>query len=131
MAQILGLALLLVGASFMLVAGVGVVRMPDLFTRMHASTKSATMGVSCVMLGAALHFGDLAIAARALAVVLFMLVTAPVAAHMIGRAAYLSGVPLWEGTLSDDLRGQYDPQTHALASQPDADRPDNAPTLGS
>jgi multicomponent Na+:H+ antiporter subunit G len=51
-------------------------------------------------------------------VVVFVFVTAPVGAHMIGRAAYLSGVPLWEGTLSDDLKGRYDAQTHSLASGP-------------
>jgi multicomponent Na+:H+ antiporter subunit G len=117
----IGSGLMLVGAFFMLVAAVGVVRMPDLFSRMHSSTKSATLGVGCLLLGAALHFGDVAIAARALAIVVFMLVTAPVAAHMIGRAAYISGVPLWKGTLSDDLHGQYNPETHALASSPDHD----------
>jgi multicomponent Na+:H+ antiporter subunit G len=68
------------------------------------------------MLGLALHFNDLAISARALAVVVFIFVTAPVAAHMIARAAYFSGVPLWEGTLSDDLEGRYDERTHTLHS---------------
>jgi multicomponent Na+:H+ antiporter subunit G len=118
MAAIISWALILVGAVFMLLAGVGVFRMPDVFTRMHSSTKSATLGVGCVLLGAALYFNDLAIAARAIAVVVFVFVTAPVAAHMIGRAAYLSGVPLWEGTLSDDLKGRYHAKTHALASGP-------------
>jgi multicomponent Na+:H+ antiporter subunit G len=109
-------ALLLIGASFMLIAAIGVVRMPDLFTRMYSSSKSTTLGVGCLMLGAAVHFADLAVTMRALAVVLFLFVTAPVAAHMIARAAYFSGVSLWEGTLSDELRGQYDTQTHQLDS---------------
>jgi hypothetical protein len=51
-------------------------------------------------------------------VVVFIFVTAPVAAHMLGRAAYVSGVPLWEGTLSDDLKGRYHATTHSLASGP-------------
>jgi multicomponent Na+:H+ antiporter subunit G len=109
---------MLVGAVFMLLAAVGVYRMPDVFTKMHSSTKSATLGVGCLMLGAALHFDDIVIGARALAVVVFVFVTAPVAAHMMGRAAYVSGVPLWEGTLSDDLKGRYHATTHSLASGP-------------
>jgi hypothetical protein len=59
-----------------------------------------------------LRFNDFAIAVRALAIVVFMFSTAPVAAHMIGRAAYLSGVPLWEGTLSDEMHGCYDAETY-------------------
>jgi multicomponent Na+:H+ antiporter subunit G len=46
-----------------------------------------------------------------------MFTTTPVSAHMIARAAYLSGVPLWEGTLSDEMRGRYDPETHALSGE--------------
>jgi len=120
MAAGLSQALMVIGALFMLVAAIGVARMPDVFMRMHSSTKSATLGAGCLLAGAALHFNDLAVAVRALAIVVFLFSTAPVAAHMVGRAAYLSGVPLWEGTLSDDLRGCYDPATHRLASSPPA-----------
>ena len=116
MAQALSLVFLLVGAAFTLVAAIGVVRMPDLFTRLHCSTKSATLGVGFMMVGAAVHFNEASLWARALAVVLFFFATAPVAAHMIGRAAYFSGVLLWRGTLSDELKGRYDATTHSLAS---------------
>jgi multicomponent Na+:H+ antiporter subunit G len=116
MAQTVSAALLLVGATFMLVAALGVLRMPDLFMRLHCSTKSATLGVGCVMLGAAVHFGEFAIWVRAVAVVVFFCVTAPVAGHVLGRAAYLARVPLWEGTLSDELDGCYSRETHILAS---------------
>jgi len=119
MAESISLILMLLGALFMLLAAIGLARMPDLFMRMHSSTKSATLGVGCIMLGAALYFNDFAIAVRALAIVVFLFATAPVAAHMIGRAAYLSGVPLWEGTLSDEMRGRYDAETHILASPTD------------
>lgn len=108
--------LFLVGAFFMLVAALGVVRFPDLFMRLHSNTKSATLGVGCIMLGTAIHFGTSRFAVQALAIILFLLITAPVAAHLLGRAAYLSGVPLWEGTLSDELRGRYHPITHDLVS---------------
>jgi multicomponent Na+:H+ antiporter subunit G len=117
-AEGISLGLLLLGSIFMLLAAIGLVRMPDVLMRLHSSTKSATLGVGLIMLGVALFFNDFAIGVRALAIVIFMFSTAPVAAHMIGRAAYLSGVPLWEGTLSDEMRGHYDPETHALAGEP-------------
>jgi multicomponent Na+:H+ antiporter subunit G len=108
--------LLLIGTVFMLLGCLGLVRMPDLFTRMQAATKTVTLGIGCMFLGVAFHFGDLSVTTRALAVVVFFFITVPVAAHMIARAAYWVGVPLWEHTLYDELRGQYDPQSHALAS---------------
>lgn len=126
MGTIVSGALILIGALFMLLAAVGLVRMPDLFTRMHATTKSTTLGVGCLMLGVAIYFGDLAIAARALAVVAFVFVTAPVAGHLVARAAYFSDTPRWEGTLSDALQGRYDAKSHILHShdhQPDPEAP--------
>lgn len=110
--------LVITGAVFMFLAGLGIVRMPDLFLRMSATTKAATLGVSSMLLALAVYFGRLDIASRALATIAFLLLTAPIAAHMIGRAAYFAGVPLWERTEIDDLGGRYDPNTHALGSHP-------------
>jgi multicomponent Na+:H+ antiporter subunit G len=118
MAESISHVLLLLGAIFMLLASIGLVRMPDVLMRLHSSTKSATLGAGLIMLGVALFFNDFAIAARGFVIVIFLFSTAPVAAHMIGRAAYLSGVPLWEGTLSDEMRGRYDPHTHTLSGMP-------------
>lgn len=122
MAQNLSLAFMLIGAAFMLIAALGVVRLPDLFMRLHASTKSATLGVGCLMVAAALRFGSLSITTRAAAVVVFLFLTAPVGAHVLGRAAYFARVPLWDQTLGDELRGHYDGTTHALRG-PDVPRP--------
>jgi multicomponent Na+:H+ antiporter subunit G len=110
------LLLLFVGSAFLLLAAVGVVRMPDLFSRMQAATKAATLGAACMLSAVAFHFDDFGVTIRALLVVAFVFLTAPVAAHMIARAAYFIGVPLWEGAVVDELRGRYDPQTHKLAS---------------
>jgi multicomponent Na+:H+ antiporter subunit G len=93
-----------IGAFFILIAGLGLVRMPDLFLRMSASTKAATLGVGCTLLGVALYFGDFATFIRAGAIITFLLLTAPIAAHLLGRAAYQDGVLLWKGTVFDDLR---------------------------
>lgn len=116
MEKILSEILMLIGAIFMLIASLGIVRLPDIFMRMHSNTKSATLGVFFVMMGLALHFADFSIFIRALSVVLFFMITAPVAAQIIARAAYFSGIPLWKGTLSDALKGQYNAVTHRLST---------------
>jgi multicomponent Na+:H+ antiporter subunit G len=121
-------ALLLIGAIFMVLAAIGLVRMPDVFMRMQTNTKSATLGVGCVFLAVALHFGDLSVSARAFSVVLFTFLTAPVAAHALGRAAYIADQPLWEKTVIDELRGQYDRQTHRLKSRAEDTEPHDRST---
>lgn len=92
----------------MLVAAIGLLRLPDLYTRMHAVTKAGTLGIGLVLIAAALAFGDLSVATRAFVALLFVLLTAPVSAHMIGRAGYLGSVPLWEETLFDHWQVGYD-----------------------
>ena len=104
---IISTLLITIGTFFILMAGLGLVRMPDLFMRMSASTKAATLGVGCTLLGVALYFGDFSTFIRAGAIIIFLLLTAPVAAHLIGRAAHQDGVPLWAGTQFDDLRRHY------------------------
>ena len=93
---------LLVGGLFCLVAAIGIIRFPDLFIRMHAATKTGTVGVSSVVVGMIIHFADITVTSRGLLVIAFFLLTAPVAAHMIGRAAYRSGVALWLLTRVDE-----------------------------
>ncbi len=90
-------AFLLLGGFFALVAGLGVLRLPDVFTRMHASTKAGTLGSSFILVGAAFHFGALTITAKVTLTILFILLTAPIAGHMIGRAAQRTGVKMWTG----------------------------------
>jgi len=106
MSERVGAALLVFGALFMLLAGLGLLRLPDLFMRLQAATKASTLGVACMLLGAAIHFQDLAVTTRALLTIAFFFLTAPVGAQMLARAAYAVGVPLWEGTLTDELRDQ-------------------------
>ncbi|TVR97776.1 MAG: monovalent cation/H(+) antiporter subunit G [Rhodospirillales bacterium] len=96
--------LLLAGAAFTFIAGLGVLRLPDIMIRMHASTKAGTLGTGLILLAVAVSYGTLSEASRAIAAIIFLLITAPVAAHMIGRAAYRSGVPLWDRTVVDEFR---------------------------
>ncbi len=107
---------LIFGAVFIFVGGIGMLRMPDIFLRMSATTKAATLGVGSMLLGTAVFFGELGVSSRAFAIFVFILATAPVAAHMIGRAAYSDGVPLWKGTVMDELRGKYDDERRRLSS---------------
>lgn len=118
MTEIISNILMLIGAIFFLLAAVGVLRMPDLFTRMQPATKGTTLGIACTLLAVAVHFGDSGVTARALAAIAFFFVTTPVTAHLIGRASYFVGVPLWKGTVMDELRGRYNPITHQLDDSP-------------
>lgn len=86
--------LIVLGGGFCAVAGIGTVRLPDVLLRMHASTKAGTLGTGLVLGGVALHFGETSVIAKAMLVVTFLLLTAPVAAHLVGRAAWRSGSPL-------------------------------------
>ncbi len=114
MGQIIGTILMVFGVFLILIAGIGLLRMPDLYLRMSAATKASTLGLGLILLGTAVYFGELGIASRAIATIIFVFLTAPVSAHMIGRAAYSNGVPLWEGTEVDELNGRYDEPNQTL-----------------
>ena len=94
----------IVGSSFAFLAALGVLRMPDVFTRMQASTKASTLGLGCLLIGAALQFADLASIIRVVSIGAFTLLTTPVSAHVIARASYLADIPLWDGTVLDERR---------------------------
>ena len=94
--------LILIGSGFALTASIGLIRLPDLYTRMHAASKAGTLG-SCVMLIAlAIYADDLAVTTRALGGVAFLLLTAPVSTHLLAKAAHASGLQLWDGSVADD-----------------------------
>lgn len=123
--ELLVAALVLGGAFFMLVAALGILRLPDLILRMHAATKAGALGAGLLLTAVAVFYGDSGVTVRALAGILFLLLTAPVASHAIGRAAYFQGIALWDRTAVDQLRGRYDPQAERLAG---LDEPAAAPT---
>ena len=86
MIEVLVGVFLLGGAGFVLIAAIGIVRLPDLLTRMHASTKAGTLGALLVLVGLGIHEGSAEVLSKVVATALFLLLTAPIAAHMIGRA---------------------------------------------
>lgn len=81
-----GCVVLLLGAAFTLVASIGVLRLPDLLTRMHAASKAGTVGGGLVLLAVALMCFDAGVALRAVVGIVFLLLTTPVAAHLLARA---------------------------------------------
>lgn len=100
-----GVLLILVGSLMSVVSAFGIIRLPDIYTRSHAATKSSTLAVLLSLLGAFLYFWahDGFFSIRILLGVVFVFLTAPVAGHLICRAAYRSGVKLAEGSGEDEL----------------------------
>jgi multicomponent Na+:H+ antiporter subunit G len=117
MTEIIVIILSSLGALFILLAAVGIVKMPDLYLRISVTTKAATLGIGLILLGAGIYFSDTAILARVIAIIVFMLLTAPVGAHMIGRASYFTGVKMWKNSKIDELEGKYDTKSHKLKSE--------------
>jgi multicomponent Na+:H+ antiporter subunit G len=103
MSALIAAALLLIGTLFCLVAAVGMLRLPDTLIRMHAATKAGTLGAGFILAAQAVATGELGTSLKVIAVISFLLLTAPVAAHLIGRAAYHRGIQLYKGTWLDEL----------------------------
>lgn len=97
---------LLLGSLVFLVAALGLLRFPDFYIRMSAATKAATLGLGLLLLGVALGFGEGLVAFKAVLLLVFLFSTAPIGATSLGRAACRSGVPLWERTHVDELKGR-------------------------
>ncbi len=103
MTEIITGILLLLGSFLCLMAALGIIRLPDPLIRMHAATKAGTLGVGLLIVAEAIFYQQLGISLRAATIILLLLLTTPVAAHLIGRAAYRSGVKLSRRTWIDEL----------------------------
>ncbi|MFD1769715.1 monovalent cation/H(+) antiporter subunit G [Sphingobacterium suaedae] len=108
-----------VGALSILFASIGILRMPDFYLRLSVTVKASTLGVGLLLICAAIMFPDVSVTTKAIAIIFFLIITAPIAAHMIGRAAYFTKTPLWKGTVVDELAGMYNEETHELESNGD------------
>ncbi|MBY5162639.1 monovalent cation/H(+) antiporter subunit G [Salsipaludibacter albus] len=113
--DVLAGTMMTVGCVLAVVATIGLQRFPDVFARMHAATKPATLGLALVLLGAALVVPDPGSRAKLVLVVILQTLTAPVGSHLVGRAAYRAGTELSEQTLVDELRDAVD----TTGSRPD------------
>lgn len=100
--------ILLIGACFALTASIGLLRLPDLYTRMHAASKAGTLGSGLALLALAVHSLEPSVVSRALAGIVFFLLTAPVSSHLLARAAYLTGTKPGPETVLDEYEGKVD-----------------------
>lgn len=103
-----------IGAIAILLAAIGLLRMPDLYLRLSVTTKAATLGIGLILIGAAFYFQNVGVTSRVLAIIFFTTVTAPVSAQLIGRAAYLIKTKMWPHTIINELEGMYDNTTDTL-----------------
>ena len=101
--QYLSAAVLVIGALFSLLAAVGILRLPDLFTRMHAASKAGAVGAGLALIAVALVSFNAPVNLRALLGVVFLLLTTPVSAHLLARAAYQAGIRPGPETTRNDL----------------------------
>lgn len=106
MSEIVVGILLLLGGGLGVIGSLGLVRMPDVLIRMHASTKIGTLSAGLILAASAVWFWDAGVTVRIILIVLFVLLTAPIGSHMIGRAAVRLGVPLYQPP--DKLTGNRD-----------------------
>lgn len=111
--NVLGELLMIVGACFALLAGIGIHRFPDIYSRMHAAAKSPTLGLMLVAIGAALRIRTLAAGVTLLLVVVLQILTAPVATHIVSRAVHLRGHVRLDGAdeLARDEQALADPSS--------------------
>ncbi|MFQ5588954.1 MAG: monovalent cation/H(+) antiporter subunit G [Nitrospiria bacterium] len=107
MSEWLTLLFLILGLFFIATGCLGLYRMPDVFCRMHATSKATTLGLVFILMATFVHLGFAAVGLKAVLAIVFAFLTAPVGAHLISRAAYQRGVKLHERSIVDELRALY------------------------
>jgi len=97
---IIGMALVTIGFAFQILGALGLIRLPDVYNRLQAATKSITMGAISIAIGVGIM--DTSLLAKSILVAVFLLITNPISSHAIARSAYRSKVPLWKGSVVDE-----------------------------
>ncbi|MGM0566403.1 MAG: monovalent cation/H(+) antiporter subunit G [Bacteroidota bacterium] len=108
------LLFLVIGTLFIFIASVGLLKMPDVYLRMSASTIAGTFGVASMLIAVAIFFGGLSLVLHVAGVIVFLILTVPVGAHMLGRTSHIIGLKMWDKTVSDDMKGKYNEETHGF-----------------
>ncbi len=115
------------GVAFMLVSAIGLIRLPDIFSRMHAAGKASTAGVSCLLLAAGIYFWDANLFWRMILLIVLIFATAPIATTAMARAAYRTGSLRQLNLNRDEMGGKALPAS-APQSAP-VDSPAQSPLL--
>ncbi|WP_294645021.1 monovalent cation/H(+) antiporter subunit G [Aureimonas phyllosphaerae] len=106
MGNLLAALFVILGALFALVASVGILRLPDFYTRVHAASKAGTVGSALALVALAIVSVQTAEVLRAIAAIVFFFLTAPIAAHLLGKAAYSAGYRMWSGSVLDEMQAR-------------------------
>jgi multicomponent Na+:H+ antiporter subunit G len=101
MNSLIGMIFITLGLAFDIFGCLGLVRLPDVYNRLQAATKCVTLGTCSILFGTFLIVGPTAAGLKSLLCIIFLILTAPVAAHVISKGAHRSGVKLWEGSVID------------------------------
>ena len=101
MNETIGIIFIGIGLTFDFFGCLGLVRLPDVYNRLQASTKCVTLGTCSILFGVFLMLGPTAAGIKSLLFIMFLVLTAPVSAHAIARGAHRSGVKLWKGSVVD------------------------------
>lgn len=107
-------ALIILGALFCFIAALGVLRFQDVYVRMHAASKAGTLGAGLLLVAIAVASAELGLITRAIAGVIFLILTTPVSAHLLARASVLAGVKTCNETMENNLDGKYNPKDRSL-----------------
>lgn len=93
-----------IGSIFIFLAALGIIRMPDFYLRLSVTIKAGTFGIGFLLLSAALFFNEFSVTSKVMAILFFLIITAPVSGHLIGKTAYKMGIKLWDKSIHDDLK---------------------------
>jgi len=104
MNNIIGLLVIIIGILADIFGCLGLIRFPDVYNRLQASTKCVTLGTCGIFFGVFLNSGFNDVGIKCLLIILFILLTAPVSAHALSRAAHISGIKLWEKSVCDKYK---------------------------
>ena len=102
MIEIIGKAFIVIGLFFDFFGCLGLIRLPDIYNRLQASTKCVTFGTCSILFGTFLILGFTGAGIKALLCIVFIALTAPVSAHALARAAHKSGIKLWDKSVCDE-----------------------------
>jgi multicomponent Na+:H+ antiporter subunit G len=108
--EIISSLFILAGVIFIVISGVGLLRLPDFYIRISVITKAITLGITLILIGIGIYFNDLVIASKIIAIITFMMITSPISAHIIARAATKNKVSFWKKTILKDFQPYLDKQ---------------------
>lgn len=106
--QYLAGLLMIIGSVFALIAAVGLIRLPDVYSRMHAASKTGSVAAGLILIAVALISLDVAVTLRALVAIAFLLLTTPIGAHLLARSCLLAGSPLSEKTVMNEMADELE-----------------------